>query len=607
MRALAQGLDERASWDRYLRLEAEHSDLKTVRRTIAWIRDEFAAAAIRMNKPGTARLILLDAGRFAAAPVLPSLEEFAEANGMEDFSESEQVEAYAQAFPESARRAGQCSAGMNSRRGRVIERQLEALHWLQSLVVQDPKPGDSVDAWLNPSQARRLRRAGITSLAGLVERINSIGSRWWVDVPGVGALKALRIQEWLRANEEVLSLKIGGHADHPIRTLSQATLASVIPAATAIRPFEKFLLPEGLDGQAGRYRAPLSQSRLKAVNDHQAVQAWLASKRAGGTTAAQLSATQRAYRKEAERLLLWSVLERKTSLSSISTEDLAAYTAFLAAPPATWCGPRHHQRWSPLWRPLEGPLSPVALRQSVAILRSLFGFLMEQGYVTGNPASEIVMPVPPPQQTCSRRALSLAQWDHVNGLLERHADTVSGRRLRRAVRWLYATGLRLAEITSVKCEDLTRASGDDGAVTPQWSLAVSGRGGRRRQVPVPVELVKELGDELARHGHDRQVDTTGNKGIHVLERFDSSLKGPAPWSTSGLYQAIKTFLAEAATGLSRWDAAELQKASTHWIRHTHGVHALKGRAGEGILPIAVLQKNLGHVSPRTTALYLPPT
>ena len=34
MRALAQGLDEKASWDRYLRLEGEHADLRQVRRTI---------------------------------------------------------------------------------------------------------------------------------------------------------------------------------------------------------------------------------------------------------------------------------------------------------------------------------------------------------------------------------------------------------------------------------------------------------------------------------------------------------------------------------------------------------------------------------------------
>ena len=58
MRALAQGLDERASWDRYLRLEGEHTDLRTVRRTIAWIRD-----AVRGG--GAARA---EAGHRAADP-----------------------------------------------------------------------------------------------------------------------------------------------------------------------------------------------------------------------------------------------------------------------------------------------------------------------------------------------------------------------------------------------------------------------------------------------------------------------------------------------------------------------------------------------------------
>ena len=158
MRALAQGLDERASWDRYLRLEGEHTDLRTVRRTIAWIRDEFAAAARREHKPGTARLILLDADRFSAAPALPSLAEFAVANGLEDFSESEQVEAYEAAYP-AAGKAGQ--GARPSRRARVVERQLEALRWLENLVAQDPRPLDSVSAWLNPSVASRLERAGL--------------------------------------------------------------------------------------------------------------------------------------------------------------------------------------------------------------------------------------------------------------------------------------------------------------------------------------------------------------------------------------------------------------------------------------------------------------
>ena len=48
-RALTQGLDEARSWERYLQIEGDHSDLRTVRRTIGWIREAFAAAAPKAN------------------------------------------------------------------------------------------------------------------------------------------------------------------------------------------------------------------------------------------------------------------------------------------------------------------------------------------------------------------------------------------------------------------------------------------------------------------------------------------------------------------------------------------------------------------------------
>lgn len=610
MRALAQGLDERASWDRYLRLEGEHTDLRTVRRTIAWIRDEFAAAARRERRPGTARLILLDPDRFTAAPALPTLAEFAEAHGMEDFSEGEQLEAYEQAYP-PAGRAGRGRAGQPSRRGRVIERQLEALRWLQGLVAQDPRPGDSVAAWLNPSLASRLERAGVPTLCALVERINGIGARWWAHVPGVGELKAVRILDWLHANEEVLGLRVGRHVAQPRRQLAPATLAAVVPAATAIRPYEKFVLPTELDGRAGRNRAPHETCLLMVVNDHEAVGAWLASKRPMEPDAQaqgeRLSSTQRAYRKEAERLLLWAVLERKKALSSLSVEDATAYRGFLADPPAAWCGPRHHQRWSPLWRPLEGPLTPTASRQSLIILRSLFAFLVSERYLTVNPFAAMALPLNPQRPLGASRTLSFAQWDHIDGLLQDHGNTEVGRRLRRGMRWLYATGLRLAEITSVKCDDLAQIDHEaaDGTRAADWLLSVTGKGGRRRQVPVPAELVDELGEELARHGFERQVGAVSNQGIHVLARFDTEPdRRPAPWSASGLYQAIKAFLARAAEGLEAADAQQLKKASTHWLRHSHGSHALQGRGGQTAVPLQVVQNNLGHASVGTTSMYL---
>ncbi|MGJ7523909.1 phage integrase family protein [Variovorax sp. LT1P1] len=604
MRALTQGLDARASWDRYLRLEGEHTDLRTVRKTVHWIRDAFAAAAKREHKPGTARLILLDPDRFSTPVVQPSLAEFAQAQGLEEFSEAEQVEAYEAAYPSAGGSAGQGGAG-SSRRARVIARQLEALRWLEALVAQDPRPGDGVQAWLNPSMAERLIRAGMPTLFTLVERINGVGARWWAPVPGVGPQKGARILEWLQANEDVLGMRVGHHVATPRQGLAPADLAAVVPAATAIVPYEKFVLPAALDGSAGRFRSPPERCLLMARNDHEAIGAWLASKGAGGE-GGELTATQRAYRKEGERLLLWAILERQKPLSSLSVEDATTYRSFLAAPPSTWCGPRHHQRWSPLWRPLEGPLAPMAARHALVILRSLFSFLVSQGYLVGNPFAAVALPPAPQRPLGSSRTLSFVQWDHIDGQLQALEDTAVNRRLRRAMRWLYATGLRLSEITRARCDDLEQVTyrTADGASAVDWMLHVVGKGGRTRQVPVPSELVEELGQELARQGLEAQISAVSNQGVPVLARFSSDVDQPLAWSDSGLYQAIKEFLACAAQGLDETSAAQLRRASTHWLRHSHGSHALQGREGQAPVPIQVVQNNLGHASVGTTSMYL---
>ncbi len=603
MRALAQGIDERTSWDRYLRLEGEHTDLRVVRRTIAWIRDEFAAAARREQRPGTARLILLDPEQFSPATPLPTLSDFAQAQGLEDFSEAEQIEAYEAAFPGGAQQGG--PAGRASRRTRVVERQLEALRWLEGHTAQDPRPADSVSAWLNPAMAARLELGGLHTLAALVARINEAGARWWVKVPGVGERKAARILDWLRANEEPLGLRVGTHASHRRRQLSPRDLAAVVPPGTALVPYEKLVVPAELDGRAGLNRAPQHKCLLPAETDHAAIGAWLAAKSLQDAPG-ELSPTQRSYRKEAERLLLWAVLERKTALSSLDLEDALAYREFLAHPPAAWCGPRHNQRWSPLWRPLEGPLAPTAVRQAMAILRSLFAYLVRQNYVLSNPFAAMTEPLDAPRSLGMHRTLSLAEWAHLDQLLAQHAATEAGRRLRRGMRWVYATGLRLAEITSATCGDLQQVMyrTPDGRDAGGWLLRVQGKAGRQREVPVPGELVADLEEELAHHGFERQVGASSNSGIHVLARFDLKPEHLRPWSSSGFYSAIKLFLAQAARTLDAAQAAHLQRASIHWLRHAHGAHALQGREGRSPVPIQVVQNNLGHVSVGTTAGYL---
>ena len=126
--------------NRYLRIEGEATDLRRVKSTITWIRLAFAAAAKRHTKPGTARLVLIDAAAVAETANLPTLTEFAAKRGMEDFSEAEQQEAYLNAF-------GAAAGGARlSRRTRLAARQLDVLHWLEKLVAQDPGAGDGVVA-----------------------------------------------------------------------------------------------------------------------------------------------------------------------------------------------------------------------------------------------------------------------------------------------------------------------------------------------------------------------------------------------------------------------------------------------------------------------------
>jgi len=572
MRALIQGLDARASWDRYLRLEGESADMRNVRRTIGWMRDAFAAAARRERRPGTARLILLDPERFSSSPKLPTLEDFAREQGLEDFSHAEQIEAYEAAHPGAGSSDGAGQGAASSRRARVVQRQLEALRWLEDLTAEDPRADDPVSAWLNPLLAGRLERSGLSTLRELVEHVNQSGSRWWVRVPGIGAHKAARVVEWLQATEQALGLRVGRHALRKRSQLAFDELQAVVQPALELRPLEKLMLPPSLDGSSGAFRcAPSIESKSSSNNDVEAVLEWLHSRGAPSglefsSMPAVLTATQRSYRKEAERLLLWATLERGKPLSSLTADDVSAYADFIVSPPAAWCGPRHHQRWSPMWRPFEGALSPSAQRQALVILRGLFSHLVHRGYLTCSPFVSHALPVIAPLTVQPDHADPI-QWDLLDRQLGLQSDDEAARRLRRALRWIRATGLRIGEVVALRCEHLVPPSLEEAAAADTaWLLEVKDAEGVTKRLPIAAAHVRELEEELARHGLEPRVDAQSNRGVAVLARFDAGGAQTRSWSASGLHKAMKRFLLEAAQGLDELQASRVRRLNTHDLR-----------------------------------------
>jgi len=135
-----------------------------------------------------------------------------------------------------------------------------------------------------------------------------------------------------------------------------------------LEPLEQLSLPPELDGGRGTNRALGPRPQIAAQNDVDAIRAWLA-------RFVDTKATFDTYRKESERLLLWSTIELRKPLSSLTHEDRLIYRRFLA-------NPQPAQRWvmtgrkvaraDPSWRPFAGPLSPASERQAFVILNTLF-------------------------------------------------------------------------------------------------------------------------------------------------------------------------------------------------------------------------------------------
>jgi site-specific recombinase XerD len=228
--------------------------------------------------------------------------------------------------------------------------------------------------------------------------------------------------------------------------LLDCALIAVADRAVIV-PWEQLRLPHEVDGSSGAFRAPRQTCTLGATNDYEAVQAWLALH--------ESPATLRAYRKEAERLILWAIVERERPLSSLTTEDAIAYRAFMRRPTPhrRWVGPPR-PRTSVEWRPFAQGLSPRSAAYALSVLAAMFRWLIQQRYVLANPFAGIKVrgsgqAVP----LDSSHAFTEGEWLLVrtiaNGLEWSYCwEAPAAQRLRFVLDFAYATGLRANELVS---------------------------------------------------------------------------------------------------------------------------------------------------------------
>jgi site-specific recombinase XerD len=356
-------------------------------------------------------------------------------------------------------------------------------------------------------------------------------------------------------------------------------------------PLELLKTPESLNGETGTNRAPsFITQQISATNDLQAVQCWLAEFE-------KSPQTQRAYRKESERLLLWSLIEKQKALSSLTRDDLRDYQQFLLnpRPEARWCGQRK-PRHTPQWRPFEGPLSEGSVAQAITIVNAIFSYLVEAGYLSGNPLGLMrrkIKQYSTNKIKVTERFLEQALWqavvDYIEGLPKiTSREQKEYERIRFLFHLLYLQGPRVSEIANSTMQSVKQIRG-------KWWWQVTGKGQKTQLIPINESMLNALIRYRQFYGLPQLPQPDEQHSLFM------NLNGTQSVSSNMIYRIVKKVFMDCAKTFerSRPDfAMKLKLASTHWMRHTSITH----QADAGI-ELRYIKRHARHESVETTMLY----
>lgn len=333
-------------------------------------------------------------------------------------------------------------------------------------------------------------------------------------------------------------------------------------------------------------------SVLGVGNDADAVAMWL---RARG---ARSENTARTYARCSDRLLQWCQ-EREMTLAEMSVADAQAHLDTLRNPDSRWLIPRDEKGklLAPLYKSqtLKQPMTDKGVAFARTVLGQLFHYLLTAGYVRRNVFFLTEIP-PTIEDDLADKVLSQSArkylWDWLSA---QQADEQQKKPLEPARdRWicalLYYTGIRTQEAIAGSMADFVRDS--EG-----WQLRVTGKGSKVRRVTVTEALARELlrfREAMGVRGWPPPTDTM------PLIPHTRNTKGPRlPVSDRMLRKIVSTLCKAAARDCDDLHiAAELERTSPHWFRHTSATHRQESGAR-----LETTQQELGHANPKTTLRY----
>jgi integrase/recombinase XerD len=208
-------------------------------------------------------------------------------------------------------------------------------------------------------------------------------------------------------------------------------------------------------------------------------------------------------------------------------------------------------------------LAPSSVSRAVSAARGFFRFLMLDGHIKRHPAEDIHTP-----QRHSRLPQFLSEEEMERLLFAPDVKTDIGVRDRAMLEILYAAGLRVSEMCSLRTSDIDI---DTALVT------CHGKGSKQRRIPIGKSAVHWLQRYLGvrkRLGNEAKAELFLHRGRQMTRQ--------TAWTI------IKTHAAQAG----------VPDISPHTLRHSFGTHLMQHGADS-----RSVQALLGHADISTTEIY----
>ncbi|MDZ7657896.1 site-specific tyrosine recombinase XerD [Fodinibius sp.] len=281
------------------------------------------------------------------------------------------------------------------------------------------------------------------------------------------------------------------------------------------------------------------------------------------------------FQQELQRYLQFVKLEKSLSKNSVVSykNDLKRYLRFVAndlqISDLGGIELRHIENYLEELTAMDLSVSSIA--RNISSIRGFHEFAVVEGMAEANPAELIDLPKK------AKNLPDVLNPDEVEAIIDiPNRETDAGIRNAAILETLYATGMRVSELTGLELDNLIFEIG---------FIRVVGKGNKERLVPV---------GEMAQSALEHYIEV-------VRPKFQSD-KNPQKAEN-------KVFLSQRGNPLSRmsiWnivnDAAERagieKNVYPHIFRHSFATHLLEGGAD-----LRAVQEMLGHASINTTEIY----